>query len=281
MAAPSNTESVDALIEAERARSERTAQHLAALANSRLLRPLAWFHRLTGRGPDVEGAKAAAESVGTLPLPMTSDVSTAVVDDFHRLYYNDADRTWRNTRWMGTPIQKLPLDLWLYQEYLHRLKPDLVIETGTLMGGSALYLANILDLIGHGEIISVDITQRPGLPEHPRVTYVEASSIDPDVLADLAARAEGRTVFVILDSDHSAEHVYRELLAYSSIVSVGSYLIVEDTDIHGHPVRPDHPAGPMEAVDRFLAERDDFEVEPDSDRFLLSFHPRGYLRRLR
>ena len=84
---------------------------------------------------------------------------------------------------------------------------------------------------------------------------------------------------VILDSDHSEAHVYDELVAYASLVSLGSYLIVEDTNIHGHPVRPDHPAGPAEALDRFLAERTDFVRDPIGDKFFLTFNPGGILRR--
>jgi cephalosporin hydroxylase len=204
-----------------------------------------------------------------------------VIDDFHRLYYHSASDTWQNTRWMGADVLKLPLDLWLYQEYLFDRRPDVVIECGTYMGGSALYMAHVMDLIGHGEVVTIDLVERPGRPEHPRIRYVGGSSTDPAIVADVAARVDGRTAMFILDSDHSEAHVYAELQAYSPLVGVGELIIVEDTNVHGRPVYPEHPAGPGEARDRFLAERDDFVVLPESEKFLVSFNPGGVLTRVR
>jgi cephalosporin hydroxylase len=204
----------------------------------------------------------------------------AVVDAFHRLYYGDAQRTWRNTWWLGVQVAKCPLDLWIYQELLVELRPDLVIETGTLNGGSALFLASCMDTIDAGRVITVDISERPGRPSHQRITYVTGSSVAPEVVERLRHdAAAARTVVVILDSDHSRDHVLAELHAYAPLVTPGSYLIVEDSNINGHPVLPDEGPGPYEAVDEFLSLNAEFSRDPSREKFFLTFNPGGYLRR--
>ena len=206
-----------------------------------------------------------------------------LVDRFHELYY----RRWiegadtKNLSWFGHLVHKCPFDIWIYQELLVKTQPGFVVETGTFLGGSALYLASILDQLGHGQVISVDVTPRRKRPEHPRITYLTGSSIDPGIVHEVKARAGGERVMVILDSDHSEGHVYEELRAYSPLVRPGDYLIVEDTNVNGHPVLPEHGPGPMEALDRFLAETDGFEIDHDATRFLMTLNPRGYLKRVR
>jgi cephalosporin hydroxylase len=154
-----------------------------------------------------------------------------------------------------------------------------IVETGTADGGSALFLASICDLLDHGEIVTVDIDERPR-PSHPRITYVGGSSIAPDVVTRVKEFVGDRApVLVILDSDHTRDHVLEELHAYSSLVTSSSYLVVEDTNINGHPVLPDFGPGPMEALDTFLREDGDFSIDPDREKLLLTFNPRGYLRR--
>jgi cephalosporin hydroxylase len=204
-----------------------------------------------------------------------------VIDQFAMLYYGRSSSTWQNTYWLGTRILKAPTDLWVYQEILHELRPDLIIETGTRFGGSARYLASVCDLLDHGHVVTVDIERRDDLPEHPRVEYMTASSVDPVLIADLTARAHSASrVLVILDSDHSRQHVLDELNSYAPLVTPGSYMIVEDTNVNGHPVSRRHGPGPMEAVDEFLATDGRFEIDASREKFLLTFNPRGYLRRL-
>jgi cephalosporin hydroxylase len=109
---------------------------------------------------------------------------------------------------------------------------------------------------------------------------VKGSSTDPEVLAQVKARiTDESNVMVILDSDHSREHVLAELHAYAPLVTPGQMLIVEDTMLNGHPVHADFGPGPMEALDQFLAESDDFSIDPMGAKFLVSFNPRGCLRR--
>jgi cephalosporin hydroxylase len=207
-------------------------------------------------------------------------VRRAIVDQFHRLYYDDPG-TWRDTHWLGVNTFKCPLDLWIYQEILHELRPELIIECGTASGGSAAYLASMCDLVGCGRIVSIDIESKPDRPVHPRITYLHGSSVDPDVVAQVRAMvpADGH-VLVILDSDHSATHVARELSTYCDMVTVGSFLVVEDSDINGHPVLPDFGPGPMEALDAFLKSNDHYVVDERKQKYHLTFNPRGFLRRI-
>lgn len=208
----------------------------------------------------------------------------ALVDEFHKLYFDARafNMTWRNTFWMGHPILKCPLDLWLYQEILHRVKPAVVIETGTAFGASAHYIATMMDVVGAGRIITIDIEDRAGRPAHPRITYVTGSSVAPDVVGKVRALVgDAAPVVVLLDSDHAGDHVRAELEAYSPFVTPGSYLIVEDTNLNGHPVEPGFGPGPMEALDAFLATSPPFAHDTEMDKFFLTFNPRGYLRRSR
>ena len=200
------------------------------------------------------------------------------VDDFHKLYYNSPDRTWQNTFWMGISAQKCPLDLWVYQEILWEIRPDLILECGTAQGGSALFLASICDLLGRGKVISIDIEDRKDRPLHQRIEYWLGSSIQEEIMARVKAEAANKEkVMIILDSDHSKEHVLRELHLYSPYVSRGSYLIVEDTNINGHPVLPEFGPGPMEAVAEFLEGNPGFVIDEGKEKFFMTFNPRGFL----
>jgi cephalosporin hydroxylase len=186
---------------------------------------------------------------------------------------------WMWTTWMGTRAAKCPLDLWIYQELLWRTRPDVIVETGTFMGGSALFLASMCDLIGTGRVITVDIEDRPNRPSHPRISYLAGSSIDPEVLARVRSEiAVGETVMVVLDSDHTKEHVLAELHAYAPLVSPGNYLVAEDTAA-ARIVPPVPDEGPIEAVATFLADNHDFAVDEGCEKFLMSWHPGGYLKR--
>ena len=203
-----------------------------------------------------------------------------VVEAFHNLYYEHADDTWKNTFWFGTRVFKCPLDLWVYQEIVWAVRPDIIIETGTAYGGSSLYLASLLELIGKGRVITIDVAASSKRPGHRRIEYLTGSAIAPDVVRSVSSMVKpSDTVMVILDSDHSKAHVLDELRAYHPLVTPHSYLIVEDTNVNGHPVLPDHGPGPMEAVREFLRENSDFEVDRSLEKLYLTFNPSGYLRR--
>ncbi len=214
---------------------------------------------------------------------ISSGQEADIVSRFHKLYYDATliDQTWDRTFWLGTRTMKCPLDLWVYQEIIHERRPDLIIETGTESGGSALYLACVCDLVQRGRVITVDIEDKEGRPRHPRVQYLLGSSISEEVVAQVRGQVGDRdTVMVILDSDHTRDHVLEELRLYSGFVTPGSYLIVEDTNVNGHPVYPEFGPGPMEAVDVFLKEHRQFVVDKSREKFYMTFNPKGYLRRV-
>lgn len=210
------------------------------------------------------------------------------LDDFSKMTFKyhaaaQTGGTWKDTYWLGVRALKLPLDLWVYQEILYETRPDLIIETGTAGGGSALYLASICDLLGTGKVLSIDIDEKGHVddsfsgeerPSHPRIHYLLGSSTAPAIVEEVKREAEGaERTMVVLDSDHSEAHVYAELKAYAPLVTIGGYLVVEDTN--------SHRAGPMQAVQTFLEEDQRFEVDSAREKFLITFNPNGYLRRVR
>jgi cephalosporin hydroxylase len=206
----------------------------------------------------------------------------AVVEQFHRLYYHSSKQTWQNTEFLGTRVWKNPMDLWLYQELIHEHRPDWIIEAGTKFGGSAYYFARLFDLIGHGQVVTIDVTPQPGRPEHPRITYLEGSSTDPAIFASVDELVGAGKPLIVLDSWHRSDHVLDELRLWSPRVPVGSHIVVEDTHAGGHPVTTRKlRGGPWAAVERFLAETDDFVVDESMHKFFFSFNPRGYLKRVR
>jgi cephalosporin hydroxylase len=204
----------------------------------------------------------------------------ATVDAFHRLYYADLDQTWTQTHWLGTAALKCPLDLWMYQELLTEIRPDLLIETGTAAGGSALFLASCMDMLGNGRVVTIDIDDTPDRPQHDRITYLHGSSVDPEIVDRVRSlAADASVVMVVLDSAHRCDHVLAELHTYSPLVTPGSYLVAEDTNVNGHPILPAFGPGPHEAVETFLAEGAPFVRDRACERFLMTFNPGGYLRR--
>jgi cephalosporin hydroxylase len=129
--------------------------------------------------------------------------------------------------------------------------------------------------------VTIDVEVKPGRPVHPRITYIHGSSVDGDVIAQVKARLPATgNVLVILDSDHSAAHVERELSAYAGLVTIGCYVIVEDTNVNNHPVGAGFGPGPMEAVSAFLKINDQFVVDEGRQKYHLTFNPRGFLRRV-
>ena len=200
-----------------------------------------------------------------------------------------------NFSWLGRPLIQLPTDAMALQEVIWAVQPDLVIETGVAHGGSLVLSASMLELIGHGEVIGVDIEIRPhnrrAIEAHPlaqRISLVEGSSIAPEVVARVRARAAGRRkVLVCLDSNHTHAHVLAELNAYADLVSPGSYCIVFDTFVEDMPddyVWTERPWGkgnnPKTAVHEWLRTHPEFEIDRSiEDRLLLTSAPDGFLRR--
>lgn len=200
-----------------------------------------------------------------------------------------------NFSWLGRPLIQLPMDAMAVQELIWAVRPDLVIETGIAHGGSLLLSASMLELLGHGEVIGIDIEIRPhnreAIERHPlagRISLIEGSSIAPDVVAQVRAHAAGKQkVLVCLDSNHTHEHVLAELNAYADLVSVGSYCIVFDTfveDMADDYIWTDRPWGkgnnPKTAVWEWLKSHPEFEIDRSvEDRLMITSAPDGFLLR--
>ena len=201
-----------------------------------------------------------------------------------------------NFSWLGRPLIQLPSDAMAMQEIIWAVKPDLIIETGVAHGGSVVLSASLLELLGHGEVLGIDIDIRPhnrqAIEAHPlahRISLIEGSSTDPAVVAQVRERAAGKArVMVCLDSNHTHEHVLAELEAYAGLVSVDSYCIVFDTFVEDMPadhVWTDRPWGkgnnPKTAVREWLRSHPEFEIDHSiDDRLLVTSAPDGFLRRV-
>lgn len=200
-----------------------------------------------------------------------------------------------NFSWLGRPMIQLPTDTMAIQEIIWAVKPDLIIETGVAHGGSVVLSASMLQLLGHGEVVGIDIDVRPhnrsAIENHilsHRIKLIEGSSIAPDIVARVRALAEGKRVLVFLDSNHTHEHVLAELNAYADLVSVGSYCVVFDTFVEDLPadyVWEDRPWGkgnnPKTAVREWLKTNSNFEIDKlTEDKLLITSAPEGFLRRI-
>lgn len=202
-----------------------------------------------------------------------------------------------NFTWMGRPIIQYPQDMIAMQELIWKIKPDLIIETGIAHGGSLIYYASLLELIGHGEILGVDIDirehNRREIEQHPmfkRISMIEGSSVSQETVDKVAKHAEGKSrIMVSLDSNHTHEHVLQELQMYAPFVSVDSYLVVFDTIVEDLPegyFKQQRPWGignnPKTALYDFLKENEEFVIDRSIDnKLLISVAPEGYLKRVK
>jgi cephalosporin hydroxylase len=222
---------------------------------------------------------------------MSADAAmTASAADFmrksidHRYSYNFS--------WLGVPVIQYPQDLMALQELIWADRPDLIIETGVAHGGSPVFIASMLELLGGGTVVAIDIEirrhNRIAIEAHPlakRIVLIEGSSTDAAVVAAVAARARvARSVLVVLDSNHTHDHVAHELELYSPFVKRGGHIAVLDTIVEHLPgPSGDRPWGPGNspgsAVGAFLANNDRFTVDTGvSDKLLITVAPGGYLR---
>ncbi|MBO9520728.1 MAG: cephalosporin hydroxylase family protein [Nocardioidaceae bacterium] len=199
-----------------------------------------------------------------------------------------------NFTWLGRPVIQYPQDMIAIQELIWRIRPQVIVETGIAHGGSLVFSASMLELIGGpGRVIGVDIDirehNREALDEHPlrhRMRLLEGSSIDSDIVRKVHEEVgDAAPVLVILDSMHTHDHVLAELRAYSPLVSAGSYVVVLDTVIADLPddLYPDRPwtsaDNPRTAAAAFVAESSRFEVDTELERRLaITTAPGGYLR---
>jgi cephalosporin hydroxylase len=199
-----------------------------------------------------------------------------------------------NFTWLGRPVIQFPQDLAALQEIIWDTRPDLIIETGIAHGGSLIFHASMLQLLSNdGRVLGIDIDirehNRAEIEAHPmfeRIDMIQGSSIDDAIAAQVAAiSTEAKRVMVVLDSNHTHEHVLRELELYAPLVTEGCYLVVCDTLIEdmpegSFPNRPwDKGDNPRTAVDAFLETTERFEVDTALDAKLqISVAPGGYLK---
>jgi len=195
---------------------------------------------------------------------------------------------WKNVSYCGVRTLKFPPDMWNYQEIISEYDVQWIVETGTRHGGSALFFADLLRARNaSGKVISVDITAQdvsPKLAQHEKITMLVGDSGASEMAQKVAAllpQERGR-VFMILDADHTAQHVRRELDVLVPLLKSGDYLIVEDTIVNGHPVRPEFGPGPWEAAQDYIKDNPQ-TLQPDAaraEKFGSSFAWQGYYIKL-
>jgi cephalosporin hydroxylase len=219
---------------------------------------------------------------------MTRTTSPGLEDAVRRfaeVYWERNESTVFANRFLGIPTFQNPFDAWVTQEIIVEVRPDIVIETGTMAGGSALLWAMILDQVtSDGRVITIDgynqVEEAQKIPLFQRsVDYLQGGSTEPAIVEEVRRRARGKRTVVILDSYHAKWHVAAEIQAYAPLVTPESYLIVQDSFLNGHPVEPGSGSGPYEAVTEFLARDDRFVIDHSRERMLFTFNPNGYLRR--
>lgn len=198
-----------------------------------------------------------------------------------------------NFSWLGRPIIQLPTDIVAMQEIIWQTKPEVIIETGIAHGGSIIFYASMMEIIGKGEVIGIDIDvrahNRVEIEKHPmmkRITIIEGSSIDDNVVQSIKEKLCGRRTMVVLDSCHTHDHVLKELELYSPFVSPGCYLVVMDTvvEFQSSLLTGDSSWGidnnPYTAVHKFLLGNDNFLVDKSiENKLLFTCAPHGFLLR--
>jgi cephalosporin hydroxylase len=191
------------------------------------------------------------------------------------------NRITTKSTYFGVKAAKNPLDAWIYQEILFETKPDVIIEIGNLFGGGALALAHFCDILGKGKVIGLDIDHSkisPVVRKHLRITLMQgdACALYDKVLALISPEDK---VLVIEDSSHTYENTFKVLRTYSPLIKPGLYMIVEDSICH-HGLDVGPAPGPYEAIERFVAENENFIIDRSKEEFLITWNPKGYLKRI-
>ncbi|HET9083678.1 MAG TPA: CmcI family methyltransferase [Candidatus Limnocylindrales bacterium] len=235
-------------------------------------------------------------TIGTKDGPREIDIYTpegfqVIADLFTRSGWER--RLSYEVTWLGIPIIQLPEDILMVQELIWKVRPNVIVESGVAHGGALVLYASIMELLGRGRVIGVDIEirkyNRLAIESHPmahRISLVEGSSTDPATFETVRTLiGPGQSTMVMLDSNHSRSHVRDELETYSPLVSPGSYIVVFDEVM---PMVADAPSGqaswsrdnPLEAVTEFLATHPEFEIDRSYERLVATYCRSGFLRRL-
>ncbi|MBF0216026.1 MAG: class I SAM-dependent methyltransferase [Candidatus Omnitrophica bacterium] len=203
----------------------------------------------------------------------------------HRIVYHP--------KWLGIPIIQLPFDIVMMQELIWQIKPDVIVETGVAHGGSAIFYASILQLLGGGRVIGIDIEirdhNRNNIINHPMakwITLIEGSSTSEEVFLEAKKLIrEDEKVLVVLDSNHTYDHVRKEIMLYSSVVTPGSYMVVMDGV---QKMLSDVPTGkpewshdnPLRAIEEFVGKYPNWAIDNYYNRMGVTYSPNGFLRRI-
>jgi cephalosporin hydroxylase len=201
-----------------------------------------------------------------------AEVNPQFCDDLTRQFHDHyRDPGPPRVTWLGVEALKCPLDLWIYQELITQLKPAVVIEGGTCAGGSALFMATVMDALGAGEVITMDFDGDENRPKHSRITYVLGDTLKFETFQKVANLVgDKRPRMLILDDGHSHEHVAAELDIYHGLLEPGDILIVEDTDLGG-------PFWGLQAFFDKHPEREWVKLT-EAEKLKLTFNPQGYWR---
>ena len=187
-----------------------------------------------------------------------------------------------DSTYFGIPCLRSPMDFWIYQEIIFALKPDVIVEIGNFYGGSALSLAHMCDHIDNGKIIAVDIDHSrvdEMAKNHSRISFITGDACEVfDIVAEKCKKV--KKVLVIEDSSHEYQNTLNVLKKYSQLVTVGSYLIVEDSICH-HGLNIGPNPGPYEAISDFLASNSSYYSDRKKEPFLITWNPTGYLIRVK
>jgi cephalosporin hydroxylase len=182
---------------------------------------------------------------------------------------------------MGKKAKKFPMDAWVFQEIIHEVSPDAIIEIGNLNGGSTLFLAHMLDILGKGKVLGIDIDHSRIDFKHHRIKWITGDANSPRILTRVRESLKScEKVMVVEDSSHTYSNTLNVLRNYNSFVSVGSYFIVEDGICKYQFIDGPKP-GPYDAVTDFLKENNNFVVDKSREKFIITYNPNGYLKRVR
>jgi cephalosporin hydroxylase len=230
--------------------------------------------RRMGAPEHFKAAQAEADGRPTRPLPVPDEQRAEFIDAFWR------SGEWHRTTWLGRSTHKAPTDLLAYQDLIFRVSPEWIIETRTGTGGRALFLASICDLVGAGRVLSIDDYPVSDLPEHPRITYLRSAPASDHTVAEVRGTVgkHPRAMVILGGAEH--RQVKKAFERYAPLVPVGSYVVIEDTILGGHPVWTGFGPGPGEAV-RAIVRAREFAADPWFERYAVTFNPGGFLKRIR
>ena len=188
--------------------------------------------------------------------------------------------------WMGIRILKNPLDCWIYQELIWKVRPEVVVEIGSYQGGITMFFCHLFDMMGQGQVISLDIDRSSYQAKHSRITDITGDCSDPAIVDEVTQLCAGKKVMIIHDGDHAQKAVLRDLRLYADMVSVESYFVVEDgiVDVFDAAFAPtfgNNAPGPLPAIREFLQGDTRFTVDKDCERYLITHNPSGFLKRVR